>query len=410
MKEFFLAYRNTLRNKRRSTITLMSIVVGVVALVLFDGFIEYTLWGLRETTINSGLGHLQVTTDERYYVSGSYDPFSFMIEDAASLAKEIEALAGVSKVVSQVKFTGTMSYEGRSGIVRVDAAPADRRNEIYSFVSVVKGRNLAAKDIYSVVLGQGVAQKLGVDIKEFVTLLSVTENGGVNASDFEVVGIASMGSRELDNVAVFMSMAGAQDFLFIDSAPLLTVLLENTNLTESTRQQLVGKLDEVAPGDYVIKRWDELADYYQQAKQLYDNMLVVTRIIILFIVAFAILNTMTMAILERTREIATLRAIGTRKRQIVYLFLWEGGLLGLIGGIFGVALAFLIAWGINNFLGGIYIPPPPGRSSGYYALFTPTLPFSSSIIVLSVMVALAGSFFPAYRAARLGIATALRHT
>lgn len=409
MRELTLAYRNVKRNKRRTAITLMSIICGVSALVLFDGFIQYTLWGLRETTINTGLGHIQVTANEEYYVSGAYDPFSYLLENDNEVINELSSIPSVRRVIPQLKFSGTLNYSGRGGMVRVDAAPPELRSEIYGFVSIVSGRNLMPGDKYNVVLGEGVAKKLGVNVREIVTMLSVTEGGGVNAADFEVIGIASLGNRELDNVTVFTDLSSAKDFIFVNSVPLITLLLDDTNRTDMAYDKVVRTLETTGSGSYSVKKWYDLADYYQQAKQLYENMLLVTKFIILFIVSFAILNTMTMAIMERTREIATLRAMGTRKSHIVLMFVCEGGLLGLLGGVLGVASGFLLSLVINEVFGGIYIPPPPGLSSGYHALFKPTLAFSGSMVLMSVAVALLGSLFPAYRASKMGIADALRY-
>src|ERR1035437_2842701 len=174
-----LSARNVLRNKRRTFMTLMSILVGVGGLLLFDGFIEYSMWGLRESTIQNGLGHIQVASDEKFYVSGTFDPFSFLLPRQDEMIAAISKHPEVKKVVPQVKFTGTMSFEGRSGVVMVSAYDPDSASELYGFRSITKGRELEGKDLHKAILGQGVAEKLGAVVGSTVTILTATSGGGV---------------------------------------------------------------------------------------------------------------------------------------------------------------------------------------------------------------------------------------
>ena len=88
----------------------------------------------------------------------------------------------------------------------------------------------------------------------------------------------------------------------------------------------------------VVKAWEELADYYRQVQEFYRSLLRIVRFIIMLVVIFTIVNTMTMAVLERTREIGTLRAIGTQKTGIIGLFLAEGFWIGFFGGVSGILM------------------------------------------------------------------------
>lgn len=117
---------------------------------------------------------------------------------------------------------------------------------------------------------------------------------------------------------------------------------------------------------------------------------------------------MTMAVMERFREIGTIRAIGTKKIRVMEMFVIEGSIIGILGGIAGVLLGFILSWGIN-LLGGVYIPPPPGRSSGYYAMFTPSISYAFSLILTSLLVSFSGSIYPSYKAIKMKIAESLRH-
>lgn len=407
MKLLQLALRNVLRNRRRTTMTLLSIVVGVAGLVLFDGFIEYSMWGLRESTIRSGLGHIQIATEEKFFVSGAYDPFSFLLPREKDMVEILAARPEVRAIVPQLRFTGSMSFDGRTGVVMVTASDPDSLSDLYGFRSVVSGRELESGDTNKVLLGKGVAEKLGVKVGGSVTILAATSGGGVNAVDLEVVGICTLGSRDLENIMGYTTLVTAKEMLFVEQSPLLVVVLDETEQTESVAAALRASLSKSGIR-CVVKPWDELADYYKQARDLYENMLAVVQWIILLIVVFAIANTMTMAIMERTREIGTIRAMGTPARQVVLMFLVEAAIIGLAGGALGV-LAGYLASGAINLAGGVYIPPPPGRSNGYYALFRPEAAYAAEIFLLSAAVALGSAVYPAFSAVKLKIPECLRY-
>lgn len=402
-----LSVRNVLRNKRRTALTLMSIVVGVGGLVLFNGFIEYSLWGLRESTIQSGLGHIQVAAEDRFFVSGSYDPFSFLLPREADMVAALRAEPDVKSVIPQIRFTGTMGLDGRSGIVMLSANDPELASELYGFRSIVDGRELDGNDSQKVILGKGVAEKLEAKVGSSVTVLTATSGGGANAVDLEVVGICALGSRDLENVMAYTTLRTAQELLSVETSPLLVVVLKETERTGAAAAAIRARLSGLKT-PAVVKTWDELADYYRQARDLYANMLDVVQVIILLIVVFAIANTMMMAIMERTREIGTIRAMGTRSTLVISMFLVEATLIGIAGGALGVAAGYGIAY-LINLAGGVYIPPPPGRSDGYHALFHPHPWYAAKILGLASLVSLASSIYPSLRAIRAKIPECLRH-
>jgi len=409
LKTLSLTFRNILRNKRRTVLTLLSIIIGVVSLVLFDGFVNYTLWGLRESTIKNGVGHLQISTDDGYFLNGSFDPFSYLLPNLEDLEKKIKKNPDVKDVVPSITFSGTLAGGEKSGIVMIQATDPERSTSLLGFRSIVDGRDLNGEDTAKVVLAKGVAKKLCAKVGDILTLMSVTKGGGTNAIDVEVVGIASVGLRELDNITVYLPLRTAQQFLMITTVPLLILVLEKTEYTDETFSYIQQKIVPTLSTRISIKKWKDIADYYVQVDGFYKQILSIIRLIIVLVVIFTIVNTMTMSVFERTREIGTLRALGTTKAKIMISFILEGMWIGLIGGIFGVAAGFGISALINSLFGGIYIPPPPGMAEGYQALFKPDLSSGWCNILLSFSVAAIASIYPATKAIKLKIADALRY-
>lgn len=410
MKTISLSLRNILRNKRRTVLTLLSIVIGVVSLVLFDGFVNYTLWGLRESTIKNGVGHLQISTDEGYFLNGTFDPFSYLLPNQGELEEKLRSLPAVKDVVPSITFSGTLAGGEKTGIVMIQATDPEKSTSLLGFRSIIDGRDLVGGDTAKVVLAKGVAGKLGAKVGDVMTMMSVTKGGGTNAMDVEVVGIASMGLREMDNIMVYLPLQTANQFLMIQSVPLLILVLEKTEYTDEIFAFIQQKIMPKLSGKIAVKKWNDVADYYTQVDGFYKQLLSIIRLIIVLVVVFTIVNTMTMSVFERTREIGTLRALGTTKGGIMVTFILEGIWIGLIGGVLGVGAGFGIAALVNTVFGGIYIPPPPGMAEGYQALFKPDASSIWRNILLSFSVAAIASIYPATKAVKLKIADALRYT
>ena len=142
---------------------------------------------------------------------------------------------------------------------------------------------------------------------------------------------------------------------------------------------------------------------------LYTGMFEVLATIMAIVVMFAVANTMTMAVFERTQEIGALRAIGAKRSDILSMFVYEGIVIGLIGGVIGAALTLLISAFIQQ-IGGIPIAPPPGMSRGYQAALLITPGVLALAFAVTSFITLASSIFPAVSASRFKIVEALYHT
>ncbi|NLB64585.1 MAG: ABC transporter permease [Fibrobacter sp.] len=407
MNTIKLAARNVLRNYRRSMLTLFSIATGVAAILLYQGFVNYSMWGLRESTIRSGVGHIQVSTDDAFFLEGSFDPYSFLIPQYQSLADEISKLPQVKSVAPKIAFSGTISTGEKSGIVMVEALPVEDATNLLSFRRITSGRDILRSGALEIVLAEGVAQKIRAEVGDVLTLLVSSKGGGMNAADVTVVGISSSGIGAFDNMASYMDFALAQELLVIEDAPQLIVTLDSTELTSEAMVEM-SKIRMADGQTLAIRQWEDIADYYRQVKDFYITLMQVIKAIVLVVVIFSIINTMIMTVFERFREIGTLRALGNTKFNIMNLFLWEGGVLGLMGGLAGALLGLGIAFILNK-MGGIYIPPPPGMSKGYVAEFWLTLPMMIETTILAVVVATISSIYPARKAVSISVADALRH-
>jgi len=177
--------------------------------------------------------------------------------------------------------------------------------------------------------------------------------------------------------------------------------------TEHTDRFVAELRDELPARNYQIVPWHELADFYNKTVSLFTKQVDVVRAIIAAIIVLGITNTMMMSVMERTGEIGTAMALGTRRRRVMTQFLVEGALLGALGGLVGILLGIAIAGVVSAI--GIPMPAPPGMAHGYVAAIVVTPAMTVAALALAVATTLAASAWPAWKASRLVIVDALRH-
>ena len=229
----------------------------------------------------------------------------------------------------------------------------------------------------------------------------------MNAINFRLTGVATTGSQAWDSVFVKLPLDAVQTLLDVKSVENMVILLKDTDNTQNVASKLK-KLFKEKNLPLEIKTWDQLATFYHKVVTLFGGIFNVVRMIIIIVVFFSIANTMTMSVFERVTEIGTIRAIGTKKSGIIKLFITEGIVVGVIGGLLGVVFGILAAE-IINLAGGIPMPPPPGRSVGFVSqiLIVPSILLFS--VITMIITAVISSIYPAYKATKLNVVEALRH-
>lgn len=400
-----IAARSVFRNKRRTIITLLSIIFGCVAIIVFGGFVDYSMWGLRESTIHSRLGHLQVYR-AGYSEKGGTNPLAYTIEDYPRIRSIIEDEDHVDFVTSRLEFSGLIAGAENSVICVGKGVEPEKERELGLTVSIVEGKDLTSERLEEGIIGKGLAEGLGVNIDDYLTILTSTAEGALNAVDLKLRGIFRTGVKEYDDVAVMVPMELAKALLYTENVQSIVVVLDKTENTDLVADNLRKEFGQ-ANLDLEIKTWSDLATFYHQVVQLYGGIFWVVRLIILIIVIFSIANTMTMSVFERMREIGTIRAMGTKRRGVLSLFLMEGLILGALGGALGLAFGIIAAKLIS--IKGIYIPPPPTMTEGYTALINIVPKDLIFAFSLAVGTSLVSSIYPAFKAARLKVVDALRY-
>lgn len=461
MNTVSLALRNLLRNRRRSLTTLLAMVVGLVAILLFGGYRSNIIYG-TQTGFVQQTGHLQIQR-RGYFVDGGDNPTAYGIADYPRLLERIRqapALAPMLVIATPTLQLGGIAGNFSAGVSRSVMAtgliPEDRNRMMQwndlGVVSYAQPLPLAGAAEDTVVVGTGVARKLQLcalldaadcqpaaaptvldgaalpdDIAALsllekagptappgnrIEMLAATARGAPNVASLNVIKASNMGIKALDDMYMAMHLAQAQRLIFGTGTPQVTAILvqlKHTAQIPAAREVLSRLLAEHFPdADLEILDFDTLNPIYRQTNEFMDSMFGFIALLIGVIVLFTIGNTMSTAVVERTTEIGTLRAMGLRRAGIRRLFVCEALLLGIAGSVLGVLGALLIAYAINH---SGWSWTPPGYSYAYLILVRvgEDLPLLLGSVTGMLAVTLLSAWWPARRAARLVIVDALRH-
>lgn len=397
-----LALRNLLRHRRRALIAIFSVALGTAALAVASGFIAGMFADFREATIESQYAHIQITRPG-YHENGLADPARYLLPNDAA-AQTLHTLPHVRAWGPRLGLTGLVSHgESTLSFVGEGFDPAHDLTDDRS-LKIIQGHRLGAADHDRILLGRGLATLLGVQAGDAVVVLVDTPASGLSAIDAKVAGVFESVSKAYDDSALLVHIQAARKLLKVEGAHSWLVYLNKTENTPSVAEDLRTRFG--APG-FEVRTWDQLAEFYRRAVDLFQQQLDVVRFIVVAIILLGISNTMMMSVMERTGEIGTAMALGVRRRILLGQFLLEGALIGLLGSLAGLALAVMIGWGIDAL--HIDMPPPPGLTRGYLAhlVFTPATAVEALLVGLGTTTL--ASLYPAWRASRMVIVDAIRH-
>ena len=406
-KFLLLAFRNVFRNRRRTVMTLLMVGGGVAGLLMVGGFFAFMFRGLRESTIRNGLGHIQIFTAE-HFRRDEVHVLDTGISDWRQVASTVRSADHVRGVAPRIEFYGMLSNGVKSSVFMGSAVDPDAEHAMGFSPRLASGRDLAETSSGEVeaLVGTGVARSMSVKVGDGLTILAVTADGALNGIDVQIVGIVNTGFKDLDDRYLRITLPSAQRLLQSDRVTNLVVGLDRTENTDAVAAAFVPRLQGLSQ-EMDMKKWIDLAAYYKQVRSLFSGIFLFLGVIVFFMVLMASVNTLLMAMMERTREIGTMLAMGTPRPWIVALFMLEATVTGILGAAVGVIAGNLLGIALNA--SGLHLPPPPGLSveMSFRVLHVPALMIGSSILVI-VSLALA-SILPAIRASRLQIAEALAH-
>ena len=409
-----LALRSVLRQRRRTLLTVAVLATGFLALALAGGFAHQTFQGLADSAIRGGLGHVQILNPAA--LSGDEaQSLEHGLLGGEALAERLRRDPAVAEALPRISFMGLLTDGARSvAFLGTGVDPEREARHMASLEQVADGAKVPAgrggrwlsahPDAREVVLGTGLAASLKASVGSLLTLMATTRDGALNAVDVEVVGLQDVGLKELNDRTLAVSLATAAQL--VDAGPARSQISVVLKRPETAAAE-VPRLAALAGTGAAALPWFERASFYRQVKLLYFAIFGFMGLVLALLVLLATANTLLMSVMERVRELGTLRALGLRPGQLLALLQWEGALLGLAGSAAGLALTLLLRAGLNAL--HLQLPPPPGTSHGYELNihFVPMV-YLVSFLGLQLVVQLS-ALAPGLKAARLRITDALRH-
>jgi putative ABC transport system permease protein len=415
---FKLALRGLMRNRRRSMMTLLAIAFGFSAIALFAGYTHNVYSGLSRQSIHGEMiGHLTVSK-RGMKTEGKLDPERYLLT-----AKEVDGITNLLSDESHIKLIAPrlglsgMVSNGRASTIfiaeGIEPTAMEKLQENFLTVSEkasglydngMKHLDVNHPDV--VELSQGLVEMLHLKVGGQAAVLVSTLSGQANASDITVGHSFNTGNAGSNDKFAFFPLALVRSLLDAEGrADRLTILLDDVNQTEVMRTHLLEKINK-AGFDVEVQTWQELSDFYTQVHGMFDMIFGFIFSIVLTVVIMSVANSMGMTVIERTREIGTLRAIGLKRSGVVRLFTIESMLLTLIGCATGLLIMLCVRWGIN--VADISYVPPNSSSRTSLLIDLDASRVLFTFLLMGVVGTLA-AYMPARRAANKAIIDALGH-
>ena len=464
-----IGFRNILRNGRRSAITGLAVAVGAVALLVFGAYQAYIFAALQTGAVQQR-GHLTVFR-EGYFLYGAGNPAAYGIDDYQGVMRAIGEDAELKPLIAVMTPTLSLfgiagNFEGENDAAKtffgVGVIPSDRErmrqwNPYGAGRPYVPDTRLSDDDDSRGLIGAGLARILNLcqelkiatcppapplskpaaqiassvppteDFSDLaskdlatdkdatqhlprIDLLAATAGGAPNVVSLYLAGAEPQPVKEVDDNYIGMHLKLAQQLVYGRGEHKVTGIILQLHRTEDmahARARLDSLFKEKGLG-LEVRDFAELTPQDSQIINFFRSIFLFIAVIMSVIVLFAVVNTMTMTVMERTNEIGTTRAMGVRRAGIRRQFLIEGMLLGAIGATVGLVLAVAIAVMVNH--AGITWTPPGNATPVPLRLYL----FGGRALIVGtwlglVLIATIAALIPANRAAKLQVVDALRH-
>lgn len=397
-----LALRNVFRNRRRTALTLTVMIVGISILLFLLGFIGEALRSTKRS-LACETGAIQIA-DERLFENQA-DGYDYLI-DPETLDRVVEIVGaeeGVTGVTWRLDFAGLVGdASGSTLIVGRGVIPCDCAEQYECILT--EGEVLADDASRQVVLGRSLARKLDVSVGGRINVATGTVSGAFNAATVDVVGELTYSIETVEKQLGLFPLAFVQRLLRTDGIERILISLEDLDDAANVAAHLEERLS--AAGIALVARtWEELSPDYESLRTFYTAFSGLAGVAVFVLVFFSVLEVLTIAFLERTREIGTLRALGAFPSRIFRTYVLEGVWLGLIGGVLGVGVGLSVAV-IFNAIGFAWTPPGAAIPQAV------RLRLELSTVFVPLLTALAATLvsalYPSWKNARSRIVDALR--
>ena len=404
-----IAVRDLRRNKRRSALTMIAVMLGLALVITLHGYEMGAMEGAIENNIRVYTSHVQVRAEsyEEEKVSLKWEE---LLQEPQAVATQAQALPNVRDAAPVLWASGILNTADEAVGLQVYGVEPLAETLAPFREGLVAGAWLTPDDRSGILVSRRLAETMGLAVGDAISLLVNTSDDQPDEAIFEIRGLYDSGIPGFDDVTVFMPLTKAQAFTRVgDRASAVVAVLEDQEGADAVAAALSG------PGLEVLT-WRDMNEMMLTLTESAMGFLYLMYGIVLAIVAVVVANTLLMSVFERTREMGILASLGMKGRQIMGMFLMESATLGLLGILLGVGLGSLGVWylatvGIS--LGDMDVTAIYGSGAGGFALGTTlygTFAWGDTVMlaVACLVIILLASLYPAWFATRKEPIDALR--
>jgi ABC-type lipoprotein release transport system permease subunit len=389
-----LAWRNLWRHSRRTVVMIFALALGVWAMIAMAAFVRGWMGQYVHKEIMNLTGHVQIhATDYRDDPSVAH-----RLPSPTGLLERALGDKPVTAWDARVRVPGVVASERESaGVEIVGIDPAAERGLSFIDGAIAEGRDLESPDDPGVLIGRELAERLETQIGRRIVLTSQDANNDIADRGFRVVGIFRAEPEAVETGYVFIGRRIAQQMLKIgDDVSEIAVMTQDRERLDA----LVARLRAAAPGRDVAP-WTELRPILVLSQKVNNVVLLIWFAVVFAAMSFGLINTLLMAIFERTREFGLFQALGMPPRYILQQVMIESLILLMIGLVVGNLSAWVTVAGfhdgvdLSRFAEGLALV---GVSPVIYPMVSNTDIVASNAIV--IVLGILASLYPAWRAAR----------
>ncbi|MFC1555029.1 ABC transporter permease [candidate division KSB1 bacterium] len=404
-----LAFRNVLRQKRRTLLTMVVIITSVGSFLFMFSYLKGAFGSMIEDSIKQ-TGHINIRHPD-YNLKERMLSLNVPVEDCRDIKESLKTIPGISSAGGRIKFGGLIYFNEKDEQgLGMAIEPEIEENNLKISDSIVTGRSFSennlARKYGETIVGSELAANLGLTPGDTITVLSRTPYSSMAAGKFVVTGIVNLLNPMMNRIFYIRLDKGQEMLDMADQASEITLFLDDIEKTAEITDQILNTNG--IKENYIALPWFENS-FIKQYLPIIDVAYVI--IIGLFgtLAAFGIINTMLMAVMERTGEIGVMTAFGMKRKDILKVFITEALIIGFLGGIAGIVIGgywahYLEVNGIS--LGNVAKDLSlPIRQVVYADMRWWHVIFS---FLLGMVVSLISAIFPALKAARLEPTKALR--
>jgi len=404
---WIVAWKNIWRNKVRSLVVVMAIALGLLGGVFSSAVLKGTSDQRVREAVTRETSHIQIhnpafieDNDVRYLVDGNGKKLFTALDT-------MDMIAAWSPRVKFMAMAGSANAGTGVSVIGIDPEKEKHVTEIHSLICDTCGKWFKESRGMPVVVGQALAKKLKVRLNSKIVLTFQDMQGNLTGGAFRICGIYRTSNSVFDEMNVFVNRTDIIPLLAADTGSCheIAVLLKDPGDAGMVKQVVKNLFPSL-----LVQDWKEIDLLLGMLNDFMDLWLYLFMGIILLALAFGIINTMLMAILERTRELGMLAAIGMNKQKIFILIMLESVFLSLTGGIIGIILGIILTIYTNHTGINLGTFAEGFEKIGYNPILYPSLNlvFFINLTLMVIAAGILASVYPARRALKLKPAEAIR--